>query len=180
MVSLSTTPFLAVPADASSDEALDALAAAGAEFCLVGNAAAPLTLLSREDLRHVSGTPGNRLRDQLGQLPAAVFIQNATGFSADDVRTLALLLEDTLAPGLIVLGEQAVDSVVAAAAVAKALIDITPAKTSAKLRGVPDVTGPTFVCQKHQPPLYLYPRTGDQVPRCPSDPLHGRMERADL
>ena len=104
-----------------------------------------------------------------------MLVRDITGLSAAAVQAYALLLEDTGAPGLVVLGDEGVNAVVAAVAVAELLGRIA----SVTVRGVPDVMGPAFVCTKHQPPLYLYPRTGDQVPRCPGDPLHGRMERAD-
>ena len=176
MVELTSAPFLTVSSDTSPGEALAAMTAAGVALCLVGEKAAPVTLVSGEDLSRLAGTAPGHLRDLLDRLPAAVLVHNVTGVSAADVQAYALLLEDTRATGLIVLGDEGVDSAVAAATVAEVLGRIA----SVRLRGVPDVMGPAFVCAKHQPPLYLYPRTGDQVPRCPGDPLHGRMERADL
>ena len=176
MVDLTSAPFFTVSSDASPGQALAAMTVAGVDLCLVGERASPVTLASGEDLSRLAATAAGHLRDLLDRLPAAVFVQNATGVSAADVQAFALLLEDTRAPGLMVLGAGGLDSVVSAGAVAEALGRIA----SVKLRGVPDVMGPAFVCMKHQPPLYLYPRTGDKVPRCPGDPLHGRMDRADL
>ena len=176
MVDLTSAPFLTVSSDTSPGEALAALTAAGIDLCLVGERAAPITLVSGDGLSRLAGTAAGAFRVLLDRLPAAVFVQNVAGVSAADVQAFALLLEDTHAPGLMVLGAEGVDSVVSAATVAEVLGRIA----SVKLRGVPDVMGPAFVCMKHQPPLYLYPRTGDKVPRCPGDPLHGRMERADL
>jgi hypothetical protein len=176
MVDLTSAPFLTVSSDTSPGETLAAMTAAGIDLCLVGERAAPVTLVSGDDLSHLTTTVAGHLRDLLDRLPAAVFVQNVTGVSAADVQAFALLLEDTRAPGLMVLGAEGLDSVVSAATVAEALGRIA----SVKLRGLPDVIGPAFVCIKHQPPLYLYPRTGDKVPRCPGDPLHGRMDRADL
>ena len=176
MAGLTSAPFLTVSSGTSAGEALAAMRAAGVGLCLVGEKAAPATLVSREDLAHLAGTATGPLRDLLDRLPAAVLVRDVTGLSAAAVQAYALLLENTGAPGLIVLGDEGVDAVVAAVAVAELLGRIA----SVTVRSVPDVMGPAFVCTKHQPPLYLYPRTGDQVPRCPGDPLHGRMERADL
>lgn len=176
MADLTASEFLTVSPDTSPGEALTAMTAAGTDLCLVSEAA-PVTLVSGAGLSRLAGAAGGRhLRDLVDDLPAAVLVRDVTGVSAADVQAYALLLEDAHAPGLIVLGDAGVHSVVAAATVAAALV----LNAAVKVRGVPDVMGPAFVCQKHHPPLYLYPRTGDQVPRCPGDPLHGRMERAEL
>jgi hypothetical protein len=175
MATLTSAPFLAVPSDTSPGEALGAITTAGLDLCLVGEVTAPITLVSREDLERLPGTP-RHLGELLDFLPAAVLVENVTGISGAEAQVFALLLEDTRAPGLIVVGDEGVECVVAAAVVAEAITHAGPTR----LFGVPDVTGPAFVCAKHHPPLYLYPRTGDQVPRCPGDPLHGRMKRADL
>lgn len=176
MVNLNSASFLVISPDASPGEALDAMTAAGIDLCLVGEKSAPVTLASADDLSGLIGAAAGPLRDLPDRLPAAVFVQSVTGVSDADVQAYALLLEDTGAAGLMVFGDRGVDSAVPAATVAEILIR----SGSVKVRGVPDVMGPTFVCMKHQPPLYLYPRTGDEIPRCPGDPLHGRMDRADL
>jgi CBS domain-containing protein len=173
---LTSSPFLTVSPDTSPGEALAALTAAGIGLGLVGDKAAPVTLVSEDDLLRLAGAAAGRLRDLADRLPAAVLVPEVTGVSVADIQAYALLLEDTGAPGLMVLGAEGVVSAVSAATVAEVLRRVS----SIRVRGVPDVMGPAFVCTKHQPPLYLYPRTGDKVPRCPGDPLHGRMDRADL
>ena len=179
MTDLATAPFLTVSSAGPAAEALAAMTAAGIALCLVTEEDAPVTLLSAEDLVRLSAAAPGPLRDLRDRLPAIVLVQDVSGISAATVQAYALLLEESGAPGLVVPGEEgtaAAVAAVAAVAVAEALGRVAPAM----LRAVPNTLAPAFVCRRHRPPVYLYPRTGDQVPRCPRDPLHGRMDRVDL
>ena len=97
----------------------------------------------------------------------------------EDLKQFAYLLQQTKAPGLVVYQDNQVIGVIPRGAIARALplAAITSISTK-RLYGDVSVPARTFICRKCG--ARRRPRVGDEAPICPSDWLHGPMEREYL
>ena len=164
-------PFMQIAASTSAADALAQLRNAPEDFAVVEDAEGPRALIQADHLANLAGVGDHSLSDLLDQLPSPVVVDaTMAAFDSDDLKQVALLLEQTTAPGLIIYQGKDMRGVISLESIVEALpLDAIPPN---RLKGDPLTPARVYICSTCGTSRYL--REGGP-PDCPTG--HGLMKR---
>jgi hypothetical protein len=172
--------FVVLPLLASIAEALAMLRGSDTPYAVIGDAGQPQTLVQEHHLVAFAGDTARTLADVLSLLPPLLVTDQAREITPADLKEFARLLQLTpQPPGLLICSDRQIRGVIPRSAVASTLSSALPmmGQLPKRLYGEIAVPAHTYICRKcSSPQPRRRPRSGDEVPECPRNWLHGPME----
>jgi len=172
--------FAVLPPSATIAEASAMLRGSGTPYAVICDAGQPQTLVQERHLVAFAGDVARTLAEVLSLLPPLLVTDQEREITLADLKEFARLLQLTpQPPGLLICSNRQIRGVIPRGVVASALSSALPliGQLPRRLYGEIAVPAHTYICRKCPVPQpRRRPRSGDEVPECPRNWLHGPME----
>lgn len=170
--------YTLIAADCSLADAIKLLRLSNEKFAIIGDEQHPQTLLSENRLLEALINPQDKpLCDILDKLPPLITVDIEVGsLDTNDLSEFAHILQETRAPGIVIIKDGKVDGVIPREAIAQALPVSSLIKSARRaLHGDPSTSTRAYRCDTCG--ARRRPRQAFKDPVCPINPQHGTMSK---